>query len=83
MLEGGHPTPLAAIWDMVYINGDLHTFLYQGPIFIKCKIEDSTILSSGLSCLYDSVTENKDTYHAMVRFVSMATLKAVMGPLLW
>ena len=73
-LAGGHHTPIAAVWDTVYGNGNTHTS--TGPIFIKCKIEDTTSVCAGLSSLYGSVAETCDTIRPMVRFVSMTTLKS-------
>ena len=73
-LAGGHHTPIAAVWDTVYGDGNPHTS--TGAIFIKCKIEDTTSVCAGLLSLYGSVAETRDTLRPMVRFVSLATLKS-------
>ena len=71
---GGHYTQIAAVWDIVYGNGNPHNS--TGVVYIKCKIEDTTSVCAGLSSLYGSVAEICDTLCPMVRFVSMATLKS-------
>ena len=45
-------------------------------MFIKCKIEDVSMVTMKLSNLYSSTVADHDLHHPLARFISMAALKS-------
>jgi hypothetical protein len=66
--------PIAVRWDTIYSNGEHPTS--TEAIFIKCKIEDVSIVTMKLSNLYGSTVVDHNPHHPLGRFVSMAALKS-------
>ena len=71
---GSTYTPITVRWDTNYSNGE-HP-MPTDAMFIKCKIEDISMVTRKLSHLYGSTVADHDLCCPLARFVSMAALKS-------
>jgi hypothetical protein len=72
--DGSTYVPIAIRWDTIYSNGD-HP-MFTEAMFIKCKIEDVSMVTLKLSNLYGSTVADYNPCCPLARFVSMAALKS-------
>ena len=66
--------PIRVTWESIYVIGKNSTSFEA--IFIRCRVEDVACATVALSCLYDSITADRDPFCLFVRFIPMAVLKS-------
>ena len=66
--------PIRVTWESIYVDGQNSTSVEA--IFIKCRVEDNACATVALSCLYGSITADRDPLCPLVRFIAMAVLKS-------